>query len=480
MSFGPAHVVLAAAALCMAPVALAQTTTVQPQDLAGALVNPDMGWVLYFYSNIPDNYGSKLEPSDTVDEFPGVSTVYLRVPWAYLEPQEGKFNWALLDTPAQRWIAKGKKIAIRISCSESWLKYATPQWVADAGAKGIFFNLGGGPAPQGRLWDPVFNDPVFLAKLDNFLAALAKRYDGNPNVAFIDVGSYGMWGEGHTQMSSRQDDLEIKKLHIDMHLKHFPRTLLCISDDFAGPTAPGKNFPITDYAFSKGVTLRDDSIMVARPPGSWYHAEMAQLFWPRFPVILEHQHYLPSKHEGAWRNDLLVKSVEEHHASYMSIHWWPRVFLEDNRDAIDQINLRMGYRLHPTRITWPDTARIGQPFEVGWTWVNKGVAPCYPGGHATLTLKDDKGGIVSVLVDDTLNLRELQVGAPGAAPPLEHTSRFIAGLIAPVTKPGVYDLFVSVGDRDGTPRIALPIEGDDGQRRYRVGRIELTAAGDTP
>ncbi len=87
------------------------TVTVKPADTGAALVNPDMGWVLYFYSNVPTNYGSKLEPSDTVDDFPGLSTVFMRIPWSFVEPEEGKFNWAILDTPAQRWIAKGKRVA---------------------------------------------------------------------------------------------------------------------------------------------------------------------------------------------------------------------------------------------------------------------------------------------------------------------------------------------------------------------------------
>jgi|GEM_PF-5595323 len=69
--------------------------------------------------------------------------------------------------------------------------------------------------------------------LDAFLAALAKHYDGNPNVEFIDVGPYGLWGEGHTFMSSKQDGVEIQKLHIDLHLKHFKKTQLCLSDDYA-------------------------------------------------------------------------------------------------------------------------------------------------------------------------------------------------------------------------------------------------------
>jgi beta-galactosidase GanA len=84
-----------------------------------------MGGTIHFYSNIPGNYGSKLEASDALLWFPGCSTVYLRIPWAYVEPEEGVFNWAILDTPAQRWIASGGKVAFRITCSESWLRYAT-------------------------------------------------------------------------------------------------------------------------------------------------------------------------------------------------------------------------------------------------------------------------------------------------------------------------------------------------------------------
>ena len=58
---------------------------INPLDNGKALVNPDMGWTMHFYSNIIDNYGSKLEPSDTLDDFPGLSTVYLRLPWSFIE-----------------------------------------------------------------------------------------------------------------------------------------------------------------------------------------------------------------------------------------------------------------------------------------------------------------------------------------------------------------------------------------------------------
>lgn len=45
--------------------------TIHPTDIGEALVNPGMGWTLHFYSNFIENYGSKLEPSDTLDDWPG-------------------------------------------------------------------------------------------------------------------------------------------------------------------------------------------------------------------------------------------------------------------------------------------------------------------------------------------------------------------------------------------------------------------------
>jgi hypothetical protein len=461
-----------------------QRIVVRPPDTGEALVNPGMGWTLHFYSNFIENYGSKLAPSDTLDDWPGLSVIYLRVPWSFLEPKEGEFNWPLLDTPAQRWIAKGKRIAFRVSCSESWLRYATPKWVQDAGAKGVDFEFGKGPKPGGPLWDPDYLDPIFLAKLERFLTAMARRYDGNPHVAFLDIGSFGMWGEGHTGASSQLSDertLEAVKCHIDLHVKLFPHTLLCISDDVAGHDKPGRHFPATDYALSKGVTLRDDSILVQPPPRSWYHAEMAQAFWPRLPVILEHEHFGASKQRGAWSGDLLLKAVEDYHASYMSIHWWPREELAENRETVARINRRLGYRLQLKEISWPAAAALGAPIVVETAWANAGVAPCYGGGFWALTLKDAEGGIVSVHVDESFDLRELKTGPAGDAPEQRLSARCIVARRldghAPPTKAGGYDLFVSVGQRDGTPGIALPLAGDDGQRRYKLGQIRLTEAG---
>ncbi len=480
-------IAIAAVATTTASAAEPDRIVVRPVDDGRALVNPGMGWTLHFYSNIIANYGSRLEPSDTLDDFPGLSTIYLRVPWSFLEPEEGRFNWPLFDTPARRFGAKGHKIAIRVTSTESWLRDATPKWVRQAGAKGVNFTFGKGPEPDGPLWEPDYLDPTFLAKLDAFLAAMARRYDGNPDVAFVDVGSFGMWGEGHTGFGAQLDDeatLKAVKAHVDLYAKHFKQTLLTISDDVAGPTRPGAHQPATDYALSRGVSLRDDSILVQPPPNSWYHAEMAQAFWPTLPVVLEHEHYGSSKARKAWSGDLLLKSVEDYHASYMSIHWWPRIELEAERETIDRVNRRLGYRIQLREASWPRETALGKPFAFEASWANAGVAPCHPGGFVALTLKDGKGGIVSVNVDEAFDVRALEVGPPDAAP--ARSVRFETTVALPFhdptgtftvpTKPGTYDLFVSVGRRDGAPTLALPLPRDDGARRYDLGRITLTDA----
>ncbi|MGL6226345.1 MAG: DUF4832 domain-containing protein [Thermoguttaceae bacterium] len=458
-------------------VVFAERTTVRPEDTGEALVNPMMGWTMHYYSNIPTNYGSKLAPSDTLDDFPGLSTVYLRIPWAFIEPEEGRYNWAILDTPAQRWIDKGKYIALRITCSENWMQYATPKWVKDAGAVGYHYEFGKGRSDRTELpWDPKFDDPVFLEKLENFLRVMGERYNGNPNVAFIDVGTYGMWGEGHTFMSSKvpeKDNLAITKIHIDLHKKYFPDQLLCISDDVVGHNKPGTEFPETDYALSQGVSLRDDSIMVQPPPNSWYHSALAERFWPIMPVILEHEHYGSSRDRKAWSDELFQKSVEDYHASFMSIHWWARVLLDENRETIDKINRRLGYRLQLREMTWPDEIVAGQWFTITSRWANVGVAPCYPGGFVTVTLKDNEGGIVSVITDASFDMKSLKPDNPGKAESQTVELDAVVGKVAPVVLPGEYDLFVSVGTRDGTPKIALPLSGNDGHRRYHLGRIRI-------
>jgi hypothetical protein len=459
-----------------------------PKDSGAGLANPGMGWFLLHYDNNITEYDLELEPSDTLDDFPGLSGIYMRLAWSYIEPEEGKFNWSILDTPAQRWIAKGKQIAFRFTSAEKHADqpYATPEWVRKAGAHGYFFTPGKGVDPQGTSWEPDYDDPIFLEKLDHFLAAAAARYDGSPHVAFIDVGSFGVYGEGHTGSSSRLPyNAATVRTHIDLYRKHFRHTLLAANDDFC---AQGRGIETLTYSRTAGLTLRDDSILCNRDDkghtSAYYSAYLAPLFWPDLPVILESERYGLVMQNGYWNDGArYLDAIEEYHASYATVHWFPREFLAKNSEFLRKANARLGYRLQLVETSWPASVKPGETLSIGYTWRNAGVAPCLPGGHPAITLKDDKNGIVGVFVDEQFDVRSLPVGAPEGAKPigrevrmLSQSSRPLIGFTLPprhILKPGTYSIFVSVGDRIGTPRIALPLENEDGSRRYRLGVIRI-------
>ena len=463
---------------------VAGAATFRGTDDGRVLTNPNMGLTMHYYSNIPSDYGSCLEPGDDMAWFPGCSIAYLRLPWSVIEPEEGVYDWATIDTPAQRWIAKGGQIALRLTCSEDWAYYATPKWVRDAGAKGKYYHYGNGKGPlrtpdgKNLPWDPDFGDLVFLEKLEKFIAALAARYDGRPEVAFVDIGSYGLWGEGHTFVSSMVSEekraVDIPR-HIDLWCKYFKRTPLILSDDIDGNDNQTGKYPILDYARSKGVGWRDDSILVEPPPKSWYHADQAERYWRTLPVVLEHEHYAGSVKRGSWSQELLVKSVEEHHASYMSIHGDPKKLLDENRAAFEKIARRLGYRFVPQTVTWPDAVKVGksgETFEVSFSFENSGVAPCYRDAYPSLTIKDGKGRIIAVLADGSLNLKGL---LPNAS--TSHMAKFRLGRFGAPAFPenGTFNVYLSVGKVDGTPVYELPLGVDDGQRRYKIGKIIIDA-----
>ena len=477
--------------------------TVRPETTREALVNPGMGWVYYHYDNSNWNYGADTAPGDTLDWFPGVSTVYFRLPWSDLEPDEGDFRWDVIDSVAQPWIAAGKQIAFRFTCNETGYEWAVPKWLPKASCKGQFRHVTKDGKVGKRLWEPEWDDPVFLEKYGNFLAAAAKKWNGNPSVAFIDVGSFGMWGEGHTGYTSKvlpKRTRELAILHAKLLKRHFPDTPIVISDDVAGSWSTAEDDPCMQTMREFGIGLRDDSIMVAKRPHQWFHGGWARKFAAAgLPVVIESRHFFVEKGTPCWYEGGLYDSTVAYQASFQGIHWWPIEFLRHHRAEVERVNLRLGYRFVLKEASWPRVVKVGERCEVTATWTNAGVAAPREEVLAAWTLLDAKGVVAWTSVVDAFDFRRLQPTLEDGERPETVTARVRFGWDwpysgnvhsgaevhhdgtvsrhgpkVPTIAPGEYDLCISLGRPDGTPRIALPLEGKIGKtRRYRLGRIEL-------
>jgi hypothetical protein len=205
-------------------------------------------------------------------------------------------------------------------------------------------------------------------------------------------------------------------------------------------------------------------------------------YWPTRPTIIETDHYGTIKNGGnpyaaGWSDQCLYDVIESYHASWVSVHGWPDDFWNEQQACIAAANLRMGYRLQVTEASWPAAAIVGHlGTRFIHKWRNAAVAPCYGGGFPAITLKNAGGTVVASAVDTLFDVKRLQPGPKTTLGPVLADTLSI-NLPASLAV-GQYQVFVSVGGKDGSPVYFLPYNNNDGSKRYPVGNLTVVAGND--
>ena len=463
-------------------------------DSTRVLVNPHKGW----YHHYPDNHINKYQIAHDADllEFPGMDHLYIRLAWAYLEPKEGQFDWAVIDRIIDKWTAHGLGIAFRLSCKETSTdrieqQFATPRWVMEAGAQGGYYRMGKATGPEGS-WEPVFDDPIFLAKLDRFLAAFAARYDRQPWVRYVDVGSIGDWGEGHSWAGSRKEcGFAARKQHVDLHLKHFKHAPLVIPDDFVYALSnPTERAALHQYVLTNDISYRDDSILVngyLQGVSDTFTVRSPEFFADAYrltPTVFELEHYGSVKKPGNWESrpdsavakfgkgktgpDYFRGALELLHATYIGYHGYAHEWLADNPEFTREMLNRCGYWLFPKSIELPESLIAGATMPITLRVENRGVAPPY----APYELRVKLSGAGTNLV------RVLATGCKSWLPGAPVVSRFELALPADL-KAGSYEVALGLFDvNQGKTRVvdfALKSSLRDAEGYYRLARLPVAA-----
>ena len=373
-------------------------------DTLRVLENPHKGWYHHLLDNGIDKYA--ISNDSLFETFPGMDHLYVRLAWSYLEPEEGKFDWHRIDEVVDKYVPQGYHISFRISSKETGsypgsvgeqingVQYATPSWVQKAGAKGTVAENG-----EVRSWTPKWNDAVYLEKLDQFHSAFAQRYDGKSWVSYVDIGSIGEWGEGHTHFSTKvPPTVEEVKANIDIFLKNYPKSQLVVTDDLLYYGKPEADVKILlDYAVSNGISLRDDSPLV-----DWYmdknmdtwsvsHPQFYDPLYLTRPIVFELQHYGNVIKDGNWLGKngadkiekygysgahVMRKAIETTHATYIGYHGYAEQWLTDNPDLTRELANLCGYWYFPVSASFPEKMNKGKN-EISISWLNKGIAPAY-------------------------------------------------------------------------------------------------------
>jgi hypothetical protein len=147
--------------------------------------------------------------------------VFGYVSWKTVEPEEGRYAFDHWEQKA--WsvpTAQGKHVDLRVYIDYPSHSSGLPGWLKDEVLLTHYTNHGGGASPD-------YNNPRMVAAMERLIEAMGCRYDGNPRVAFIELGLLGFWGEWHTWP---RDDLyakpETERRVIDAFHRAFPHKIL--------------------------------------------------------------------------------------------------------------------------------------------------------------------------------------------------------------------------------------------------------------
>ncbi|MGL6194606.1 MAG: DUF4832 domain-containing protein [Thermoguttaceae bacterium] len=427
-----------------------------------AVVNPGKGWILYGHAD--------WHPQELVDL---AMTGYERFSWGDIEPEEGVFRWEFIDDFLKTWTDRGKQCAFGVMCANTHSKnfWTTPKWVFDAGAKYSRFDLSdpkmATTGTPGEKLVPVFNDPVFMAKLEKFIEALAARYDGHPGIAFIDIRSYGNWGEGHMYPFNK-DEITPKEYqeHVRIHREAFKKTLLVLP---VGSKESTHFIPVFKWAIENGVSLRRDGIC-GNSDGSEVIVcddKMASVFelFADYKMLRELGWWEGVKDQNGF-GYTLAECVENGKPTWCDLSRGGKSgaeLLADAPDLVRKLNNRLGYHFVIQNAKFPKQIKSETEFPVWLMWLNSGVAPMYVPAKVSFALLDQDKSPAAVIDATNTNLRHLKSDTPCLVKEMIRFDNIPAGR---------YTLAVGIcKESENEPSIKLGIELPQTGNWYELGSV---------
>lgn len=444
-----------------------QTVIVRPGQIDDVLTNPGIGFMTFQRFN-GDSLNEGLrwtegypiqyqEPSGSLEnkDHPATSIAYFRIYWKFVEPEQGKYNWEMLDRAIDSARAHKQTLMLRIAPYGTTKDNDVPDWYRAMVGKEDPATLG-----DTKKWRTNPEDPRYAKYYGAMIRAVGARYDGHPDLESVDLSIVGAWGEGSgTELLSRSTMESL----VDAYLEGFPKTPLV--------TLLAEN-AYNRYALSKReVGWRVDCLgdmggfnpnwnhMLDRYPQTLVGFGM-QDAWKKAPVSLEVCWVMQEWMNKGWDVDYIIdQSLKWHISSFNSKSsavpeaWWPQV----NRWL-----KKMGYRFSLRKFTYPsEVRRNGKLAFTSW-WENLGVAPSYRQYPFALRLK---GAGRSEVMLTSVDIRNW---LPGDA-------IYDDAVFVPATMPpGEYELEVALVDEASrTPKIKLAIEGITGEGWYPMGKITV-------
>lgn len=320
--------------------------------------------------------------------------------WNKLNPAKGVYDWTELEKLLNGLAEHNMGYALRVlPYSPSFVKGDdtpeeeydwTPSFVYESGAKKVTATV---------QWNgfhatvPVWDDSVYLYYAKEFAKALAEKYDGDPRIEYIDIRTFGEWGEWH---ASHLDGSEMPSDSIEMDLLDyyasvFKKTQLVLPSSGMGD--------VYTHALKLGITKRDDGFIgIPGRPDSLVRAYEANL--PTiaeniagYTTMLNYTDVIPGGYLK-WTPQRWVDAITTAHLTYYVLDQDSDCgynFYKDNKALADSMSKVIGYNFTVTQAELTTVAGGAETAgksagtatgnaatnTLNITVTNTGVAPCF-------------------------------------------------------------------------------------------------------
>jgi hypothetical protein len=327
--------------------------------------------------------------ADVRDKFPH-SLEFNYLPLSALQTGYDEFDWKPLERMLDGIAAleyPGKKNVIPAFLLKDGLKVHK------------YLNTNTQPLPPAEVETPDYEDKNLRRALKSFVAALGKKYDGDPRLGFITAGLLGTWGEWHTYPKSELFASKAVQTEVlDAYEAAFKVTPVLLrypagaKDPHKAPTATRK-FGYHDDSFAWA------TLHTGKKGDEWFYltalkaaGPAAEARWKTHPIGGEIRPEAWGKVFDENPGDKQVQNfrrcVEETHATWLmdSGMFEKKQAAARVKRAEDEVR-RMGYEFHAPGVT---LGTAGGKLSVKLEVENRGVAPFYYDWKPEFALIADK------------------------------------------------------------------------------------------
>jgi hypothetical protein len=428
-----------------------EMVTFVPAETDQVLNNPYMGWA-------PSAMGSNIEQPHRL--------VYVELKWSELEPHPGNYQFRKIERANQfdYWAKQDVKIIMRLVLDKPAVKKQLdiPEWLYDeTGQDGTWY-----ANKYGKGFSPNYSNPILITRHKELIKVLAERYNNQSQIAFIELGSIGHWGEWHTAgVKHPFPRAEIADQYVQPYLDYFDRKYLLMRRPMV--IARERKLGLYNDAFGNREQTESYLQWINNGYPNWMTGEIMPKmpdFWKNAPSggEMTYSRNFEPLHNAAIEDTIRLAKLS--HLSWLGPYCPVKRLDPELQQNADRLQKTMGYRLVLKKEEHPRFVRSGQDVKVAMLWSNQGTAPFYFDWPFELSLADRQGNIL-VKSEDRQSLRSLMPGTLN----VKYTLKIPAGI-----KPDDYILCIAVlNPETGEPGIELAIGGKRNDGRYTLGRMTL-------